>query len=262
MSHLDLSGNDNKKHHQQNVRCMATTGKRAGKNPDNDLERTVRVPKHVKPEDILGSLPPGAAYPSDQVPDESLDEREARLMLERWKPGSNLRKRPKIISKKGPEEFFQEYEDAEFIWRPHLHKRCGAIGIKLGMMPVWDDWGIRHPCTVLWLDHNIVLQVKSSDSKDGYDSVQVGAGEYKRKNVKKPVMGQLKSLGLKTTDYDVTEHPPYITREFRITPVKGQTVAPEPGDIIHARHFVPGQCVDVAGISKGKGFQGTYTLKV
>ena len=31
---------------------------------------------------------------------------------------------------------------------------------------------------------------------------------------------------------------------------------PAPGSRIHARHFIPGQNIDVSGISKGKGFQG------
>jgi large subunit ribosomal protein L3 len=29
-----------------------------------------------------------------------------------------------------------------------------------------------------------------------------------------------------------------------------------PGLVLSARHFVPGQFVDIAGTSKGKGFQG------
>lgn len=81
----------------------------------------------------------------------------------------------------------------------------------------------------------------------GYMAVQVGAGERKKKNVKGTVLGQYKDIP------SVQEHPPYIIREFRITDPKCLL---EVGTQIHARHFVPGQNVDVAGISKGKGFQG------
>eukprot|EP00957_Ditylum_brightwellii_P056608 4290988-Ditylum_brightwellii.AAC.1 len=54
-------------------------------------------------------------------------------------------------------------------------KRCGALAIKLGMIPVWDEWGERHPCTVLYLDSNVVVRNKTSDSIDGYDAVQLAA---------------------------------------------------------------------------------------
>jgi len=163
-------------------------------------------------------------------------------------------------------EDFEEEAAGTFRWTTR-HKRCGAVGLKLGMMPVWDAWGVRHPCTVLYLDSNIVLRVKRSDKPDGYDAVQIGAGEYKKKNVKGTIMGQLKALGLDDINYDVTEHPPYVIREFRVTPVEGKEVAPEPGTRIHARHFLAGQSVDVSAISKGKGFQGAsvyivYTLRI
>jgi len=232
---------------------MATTGKRAGRGKNDMLN--VKVPKYVDPEDILDFLPADAGpYPSHLVPDDNEDEIREKLYLERWKPG--LRKKPKIISKKSAEELFEDDDDAPFVWRANRHKRCGAIAIKLGMMPVWDDWGVRHPCTVLWLDSNLVLRVKKSTTADGYDAVQLGAGEYKKKNVKSTLMGQLKSLGLDSVGIDLTENPPYIIREFRYTPVQGLEMAPQPGTRIHAMHFVPGQSVDVAGITKGKGFQG------
>lgn len=49
------------------------------------------------------------------------------------------------------------------------------------------------------------------------------------------------------------ERPPYVIREFRVS---DPACYPEVGAQIHARHFLPGQQVDIAGISKGKGFQG------
>jgi large subunit ribosomal protein L3 len=114
------------------------------------------------------------------------------------------------------------------------------------MLPIFDDWGIRHACTVLFLDKNVVLGHKTMESH-GYRAVQVAAGERKRKNVGICVLGQYKQI------LEKDESPPYLVREFRISedsfyvPVNSH---------IHARHFVPGQNVDVAGITKGKGFQG------
>jgi len=133
-----------------------------------------------------------------------------------------------------------------------LDYRCGALAIKVGMMPIFDTWGVRHPCTVLLLDKNVVLRHKTQE-KHGYMSVTVAAGERKRKNVGVCVMGQYQTLpGMKDLRQS-TEHPPWFIREFKVSdpsyliPVNTR---------IHARHFVPGQCVDVAGISKGKGTQG------
>ena len=113
-------------------------------------------------------------------------------------------------------------------------------------MPVWDDWGVRHGCTVLWLDRNIVLGHKTMD-KHGYMAVQVAAGERKAKNVGKCILGQYQS------DDTLKESPPYLVREFRVT--DEEHLLPLQSEIL-ARHFVPGQNIDVTGISKGKGFQG------
>lgn len=158
-----------------------------------------------------------------------------------WKPGQ--RKRPLVMSYRL--EDFEEEASGAAKWTLR-DKRCGALGIKLGMLPVWDGWGERHPCTVLFLDSNVVIQNKTVDTVDGYNAVQIGAGERKRKNVTKPLICHYSKFG-------VDDHPPYIVREFRVTT---EDAMPPPGTRIHARHFIPGQNVDVSGISKGKGFQG------
>lgn len=182
-----------------------------------------------------------------------LEEQEAKMKAEEeakqyrdWKPGQ--RKRP-LIKTYSEEEFMRDLMPEKYtddpIWTLR-DKRCGGLAIKVGMMPVWDDWGVRHACTVLWLDRNIVMGHKTME-KHGYFAVQVAAGERKAKNVGKCVSGQYQHIE------ELKESPPYGIQEFRITdeknllPLKSQ---------IHARHFVPGQNIDVAGISKGKGFQG------
>lgn len=145
------------------------------------------------------------------------------------------------------QEFENEHKPQTWIAR--LNRRCGALGIKLGMMPIWDEWGERHACTVLYLDSNVVLR-KFTQEKDGYVGVQVGAGKRKAKNVTKPVLGHYQKHGI---DIANGESPPYVVREFRLT---HEEYTLEQGTEIHARHFVPGQNVDVSAISKGKGFQG------
>ncbi len=161
-----------------------------------------------------------------------------------WKPG--YRKRPLVFAH-NISDFDNEYDPQTWISR--LNKRCGALAIKLGMMPIWDEWGERHACTVLYLDSNVVLR-KFTEKEDGYIGVQVAAGARKAKNVTKPVLGHYKKHGI---DVDESNEAPYIVREFRLT---HEEYTLEQGTTIHARHFVPGQNVDVSAISKGKGFQG------
>jgi large subunit ribosomal protein L3 len=175
---------------------------------------------------------------------EKMEAQEQMKQYQDWKPG--YRKRPLVLSY-DMDDF--ENEGKMTKWLPQLHKRCGALGIKVGMMPVWDEWGERHACTVLYLDNNVVIRT-FREEEDGYTAVQMGAGERKKKNVTKPLMGHFEKYG-------VDEMPPYIVREFRVSHTE---YLPEPGTKIHARHFVPGQNVDVSAISKGKGFQGAMKL--
>lgn len=175
------------------------------------------------------------------VDDALASESGGKVSDRNWIPGT--RKRPLMISNNYEDLLYEEDDFNSSKKWSLLHKRCGALGIKVGMTPLWDDWGNRLPCTVVYMDHNVVMEVKTR-SQHGYDAVVLGAGERKLKRVTKPLRGHYDQVGL--------AHPPAKVREFRI--VHGE--APTPGTLIHARHFVPGQNVDVAGISKGKGFQG------
>mmetsp|Transcript_4087 Transcript_4087/g.4177 ORF Transcript_4087/g.4177 Transcript_4087/m.4177 type:complete len:291 (-) Transcript_4087:82-954(-) len=121
-------------------------------------------------------------------------------------------------------------------------RRVGALAMKVGMLPIFDAWGVRHAATVLQLDHCKVIQPKEIET-DGYTSLQLGIGEPKLKRVKITASGHFQKWKV---------DPSRKLMEFRVTP---DALLPS-GTVIHAQHFVAGQLVDVCGISKGKGFQG------
>jgi large subunit ribosomal protein L3 len=132
--------------------------------------------------------------------------------------------------------------------------RTGLIAVKKGMTALWDSWGVRQPLTVLQVENCQVLQVKTLD-KDGYSAVQLGAGTRHVKNVPNAMRGHFSKAGVGPKRY---------IAEFHVDPSAAPSVglAPPPlyltgaGTEITSRHFVPGQFVDVAGTTIGKGFQG------
>lgn len=77
---------------------------------------------------------------------------------------------------------------------------------------------------------------------------QIGAGQRKAKQLTKPELGHFKAAGVPLKQH-LAEFP---VTEDGILPV---------GTEISVRHFTPGQYVDIAGITTGKGFQvGTKAL--
>jgi large subunit ribosomal protein L3 len=120
--------------------------------------------------------------------------------------------------------------------------RTGLLAIKAGMLAEFDSWGMRQVLTVLLVDNCQVVQTKLED-QHGYTALQLGISDAKYKNVTKPLRVHYEKAGVA---------PKRKLQEFRIKP---EAILPE-GTTLQARHFVPGQLVDVCGISKGKGFQG------
>lgn len=121
-------------------------------------------------------------------------------------------------------------------------RRAGLIGRKSGMMSIWDKWGRMLPVTVVEVQDNVVVQAKTA-AKEGYDGLQLGAGWQKRKRINAGLWGHFEHRGLECKR---------DLREFRVS---ADALLPV-GTRLVARHFVPGQFVDVQGTSKGKGFQG------
>jgi large subunit ribosomal protein L3 len=117
----------------------------------------------------------------------------------------------------------------------------GLIARKRGMTQVFGEDGNASPVTVLEAGPCTVVQVKTRAS-DGYEALQLGF-EAKKKNVGKPMAGHFKKG-------NVT--PVRVLREIRVDSVEGYQV----GQSLTVDLFRPGELVDVAGLAKGRGFQG------
>ncbi len=121
----------------------------------------------------------------------------------------------------------------------------GMIGRKCGMSRLFTEAGESIPVTLIEITPNRVTQVKTPDT-DGYSAVQVTVGDKRASLVAKPLAGHYAKAGvtagrglweLRVPDADIAN--------FAV------------GGEITVDSFEAGQKVDVAGITKGKGFQGT-----
>ena len=122
-------------------------------------------------------------------------------------------------------------------------RRTGALALKVGMLSIFDKWGERHAVTALQLDNCQVVQVKTKDT-EGYFALQLGVGEAKQGKTKVSLQGHYDRAGV--------DKPNRRLMEFRVT----EDSLLEVGSKVSAMHFVPGQLVDVAGTTRGKGFAG------
>ena len=114
----------------------------------------------------------------------------------------------------------------------------GFLGKKIGMTQIFREDGRVVPVTVIQAGPCVVTQVKTKET-DGYEAVQLGFGDVKRRN--KPESGHLKNSRLSQYLREVATDD---TSEFEV----GQTIGI---DIFEA-----GEKVDVIGTSKGRGFAG------
>ncbi len=120
--------------------------------------------------------------------------------------------------------------------------RTGLLAQKLGMSRVFDDNGRDLPVTVLKLDACQVVGQRTHE-RDGYTSLQLGAGKAKVKNVSKSKRGSFAKAKVE---------PKRKVVEFPVS----EDALVQVGAELSAGHFVAGQFVDVTGTSIGKGFAG------
>ena len=115
----------------------------------------------------------------------------------------------------------------------------GIIGRKIGMTQLFTENGNVVPVTVI----EAVVQKKTVEN-DGYSAVQLGFEDVREKLVVKPRKGQFDKAQVAYKR---------VLKELKLDNSAELNV----GDLIKADVFVPGDKVDVTGVSKGKGYQGT-----
>lgn len=117
----------------------------------------------------------------------------------------------------------------------------GLLGRKIGMTQIFTERGERIPVTLVEAGPVRVVQIKTKE-KDGYESVQVGFDVIrKEKKINRPMQGHFRNV-------QPTRH----LREFAVDDIG----AVEVGQTFDLTIFSEGERVNVAGISKGRGFQG------
>lgn len=116
------------------------------------------------------------------------------------------------------------------------------IGKKIGMTQVFDDKGNLVPVTVVEAGPCVITGVRTAE-KDGYTAVQLGFGDVEEKKLIKPQAGQFKKNNLS---------PKKILREVRVDDIASFSVGQE----IKVDLFKAGDYVDVAAVTKGKGYAG------
>ena len=122
----------------------------------------------------------------------------------------------------------------------------GLVGRKCGMSRVFTDDGRSIPVTLIEATPNRVTQVKTVET-DGYNAVQVAVGTKRAALLTKPLAGHYAKAKVEAGR---------SLFEFRLEADELAKFAVG-GEVKADEVFTVGQKVDVAGISKGKGFQGT-----
>ena len=122
----------------------------------------------------------------------------------------------------------------------------GLVGRKCGMTRVFTEDGVSVPVTLIEASPNRITQVKTQET-DGYSAIQVTAGKKRAALVTKPLAGHYAKAKVEAGRG---------LWEFRVEDAQIGNYAVG-GELKADELFKVGQTVDVAGVTKGKGFQGT-----
>lgn len=119
----------------------------------------------------------------------------------------------------------------------------GLIGRKCGMTRVFSEDGTSTPVTVIEVLPNRVTQIKNQET-DGYCALQVTVGSRRASRVTKPLAGHFAKANVEAG---------IGLWEFRVDNVDAANLGQE----FTVDLFAEQQLVDVRGMTRGKGFQGT-----
>ena len=119
---------------------------------------------------------------------------------------------------------------------------AGLLGNKIGMTQIFDESGNIIPVTILKVGPCVVTQLKTQ-SKDNYNSIQIGYGNTSSKTLNQPELGHLQKSNIQPLRY---------LKEFRVN----QPDEFQVGQILTVDLFTPGQFINIKGKSIGKGFSG------
>ncbi len=107
------------------------------------------------------------------------------------------------------------------------------------MTQVFEEDGRANAGTVLLVGPNVVTQVKTT-ATDGYNAVQIGADNQKIERMNKAQASQAFKA----------------VKEFRLPAGEAGVAEYSVGQTISVDTFEQGETIQVAGTSRGKGFQG------
>lgn len=125
------------------------------------------------------------------------------------------------------------------------------LGKKIRVSQFFQEDGRAIPVSIIETGPCYVTQIKNAE-KDSYSAIQIGFGQKKEKNIKKPQRGQLEKIKKINNDFN-SLNLSYL-REVRVSPdeIEKWTLGQE----IKVDIFQESEKVKIRGISKGKGFQG------
>ncbi|WP_185872603.1 50S ribosomal protein L3 [Blattabacterium cuenoti] len=122
------------------------------------------------------------------------------------------------------------------------------IGFNLGMTSFFSETGYNIPCTLIQFKSCYIIQIKTL-TKDGYEAIQLGVLNKKKKHTNKPLLGHFCKSG--------------ISPKKKLIEVKTFSSLPDTdikiGLCINNNIntlFSVGELVNIQSLSKGKGFQG------
>ena len=125
----------------------------------------------------------------------------------------------------------------------------GLLGNKIGMTQIFDETGNIIPVTILKVGPCVVTQVKT-ESRDGYNAIQVGYKNVSSKVLTQPELGHLQKSNIQPLKY---------LKEFRVNDEHEFEV----GQILKVDLLSPGQLINVKGISSQKSlFSCRYSASI